>query len=282
MKIDTIMLHGVTIKGNPDPNRTRYLNMFKKNFIGISPNASECEILNPDDIYLSYDEKDAVLNAQSVEFIKIENRGLGYTVNYLINNFELNTKTNVSSYNVKPFFTELTGTREERKKWEANRKLAYLGSIRHFFKTMFNNTTKAEGFLVYQIPENSYNQDQAAIHLTNVDSIYTTVDKNFRLFKLQPISARSKDTSRLYIVYTKSTEPSAFYNYSPDHIELPVKLKNKKSQVSELVLYTSDVLFDKNGNLAPVNKTVFLGYWSLERAADLMPLDYPTTIAKPK
>lgn len=52
-KVDELDKVVVTAKGDPG-KRKSYLNLFRKEFLGISTNAINCEILNEDDIIFSY------------------------------------------------------------------------------------------------------------------------------------------------------------------------------------------------------------------------------------
>jgi hypothetical protein len=277
---DNIILPEIIVKSKYDPDRPYYLKLFTQNFIGTSDNASECKILNPEVIILYYDIKKDALIGQSTEFIKVKNEGLGYTVSFLLNHFELNTQTNVSSYEVKPYFEELAGSKSKQNQWKKNRIIAYQGSIRHFFKSVFNNTTEDEGYLVYHLPGKLNPEDLPGIAPVNTNTLFTPINKDFSLLKTNSIQADSTESSKLYVVYTREKEPAKFFNNSPEHINLPVTIKANQSQVSQIVINANSLLLDKNGNLSPGNKTLFIGFWASERAADLMPLDYSPSLSK--
>ena len=299
-------LNEVVIKTTKDPNRPKYLKIFTKNFLGESANASGCKILNPDVIVLHYDKKKDILEARSNDFIRIENRSLGYKVSYLLTHFEFDTKNQYFAYEGKPYFEELKGSVAQQKKWDRARKIAYEGSIRHFFKALFNNTAEAEGFLVYRVPVNppKSSADSLPEHpvtaaslfvrppdklqhaLMNIrpmnnDSLFSVIDQNFKLLKLNPANESPLSPTKLYIVYTREQEPGSFYN-SDEHIDLPINSPTKKSQVSQLNPIKNGIKLDKNGNLSPPNNIMFDGYWTWERVADLMPFDYNSVKPKTK
>jgi len=295
---NTTALNEVVINAKTDPNRARYLRLFTENFIGKSANAAQCKILNPDVIKLHYDKDKDILEAHSDDFIVIENLALGYKINYLLSHFKFDTNTGAYSYEGNPYFEDLKGNDTQQKKWADNRKIAYEGSIRHFFKALFNNTAEAEGFLVYRLPVKLMEAGSAAIinmgkspgymavakstqvlggKPINSTSLFSFIDNDFRLLKLNTVHEPG-DSTNLFVVYTREQEPNAFYN-SEGHIDIPVK-SSKKSQVSQIIPIKDGIVLDKNGSRA-TNDIVFNGYWTWERIADLMPFEYSTAAPKP-
>ncbi len=297
-------LNEVVINAKVDPNRAKYLKMFISNFIGESANAKQCKILNPDVIKLKYDKNNEVLEAHSDDLIKIENRALGYQVNYLLTSFTFDDKNQSFAYEGKPYFEELKDA-SNRKLWEHNREVAYNGSIRHFFRALFNGTAEAEGFLVYRFkfaPDNSSKNgvlfntrsglsmplttaksvygDLSNASLVNSASLFSVIDNDFKLLKLGTTHTSVADSTKLFIIYSREEEPAAFYN-SDGHIELPVNRSSKKGQVSQISPIKDSVLFDRNGSMLPANDILFSGYWTWERVADLMPFDYSIAAPKP-
>ncbi len=81
----TIGLKEVTVRVNR--NRDKYFNMFydrfKKEFLGRSDAASECNILNPQVLDFDYDAEINTLTVSSQGFLEIENDALGYKIKYI-------------------------------------------------------------------------------------------------------------------------------------------------------------------------------------------------------
>jgi TonB-dependent SusC/RagA subfamily outer membrane receptor len=300
------LLNEVVIKGKTDPDRARYLKLFIKNFIGESANSAACKILNPEVIQFRYDKAKEILYARSDEFIQIENSALGYKINYLLTRFELNKEGDTFLYEGKPYFEELKGSDEQRTLWDNNRKIAYSGSIRHFFKSLFNNTAEAEGFLVYRLPVKTVN-DQAGNnnlppglylrHRTgggsrlviddlsspdpvNSTSLFSVINDDFKELTLNTVNGNNNDSTKIFVVYTREEESSKFFN-SSSHFDIGVHPSPKKSQVSFFSMINGDIAFDNKGSLLPANNIIFNGYWTWERVADLMPFDYSTGSPKP-
>jgi hypothetical protein len=258
-------LNEVVISAKTDPNRAKYLQLFTENFIGKSANAAQCKILNPEVIKLHYDKDKDILEARSDNFIVIENQALGYKINFLLTRFQYDINNNTFSYEGKPYFEEIIGTESQQKQWADSRKIAYQGSIRHFFRALFNNTAEAEGFLVYRLQAKpieggvssasgnfrgagSFRSVARSIVLLpgktiNSNSLLSYVDNDFRQLKLNPVHYPG-DSTCLFVVYTKEEEPPVFY-HSKDHVEIPVKPSTKKSQVSGVIPVKGDLILDK-------------------------------------
>ncbi|MEO6977706.1 MAG: carboxypeptidase-like regulatory domain-containing protein, partial [Mucilaginibacter sp.] len=71
-------------------NYPRYLGLFKEEFLGASPAAKECKIINPEIIDLKYDEKTSTLTVSADGLLQITNAALGYNIKYLLKDFTLN------------------------------------------------------------------------------------------------------------------------------------------------------------------------------------------------
>ena len=95
VNVDIILSENVTelteVVTKADPNRQRYINMFKANFIGNTPNAKQCKILNPEVIQTDYDPAKRLLTVTATDFLIIENKALGYRIKYLLNFNEFRT-----------------------------------------------------------------------------------------------------------------------------------------------------------------------------------------------
>jgi len=68
--------------------REKKLREFKKQFLGTTKAGISCIILNEDDIYLKFDERNETLIAESDTPIIIKNNLLGYNITYNLQKFE--------------------------------------------------------------------------------------------------------------------------------------------------------------------------------------------------
>ena len=171
LKESNTMLNTVTIRAT-DPNYQRYLDLFTMNFIGQTPNASECRMLNPEVLNFHYDKTTNILEANANDFIIIENKALGYHIKYLLTKFEYNDKENLCTNTGYPYFEELTGREAKQKKWNSNREKAYLTSKRHFYTAVKNKTINMEGFSVYKFPDSVVMYKSYSLLPVSIDSLF--------------------------------------------------------------------------------------------------------------
>lgn len=119
--------------------------IFKKEFIGISENSRNCEILNLDDINLVYNRKRRTVEAFTDDPILLHNKALGFKITYYLEQFRFSMEGIYFSGNY--YFeqdTSLVG--KHLAKVEKKRRQAYLGSRMHFIRSMYNNQLKKDGF----------------------------------------------------------------------------------------------------------------------------------------
>ena len=149
-------LEEVVIKDKSLKNkRKNNLKLFKNAFFGLTPNASQCEIINENDITFNYNSDKDTLKAFASKPILIENKALGYRITYFLDKFEL-YKSNQSFFFIgNIIFNEDLTNDKIQKQLYVNRRKAYLGSRMHFFRALWSNSLDANGFAI----KNSVNLD---------------------------------------------------------------------------------------------------------------------------
>ncbi|GAB5529908.1 MAG: hypothetical protein Roseis3KO_16850 [Roseivirga sp.] len=92
------------------------------------------------------EQKGGLLRPAHEFSLKIENRYLGYRTNYLITDFVLGNRLQyVVGY---PNFEMLEPANpKEKRKWKRNRETSYNGSLRHFLKSLLENTLEENEFV---------------------------------------------------------------------------------------------------------------------------------------
>jgi hypothetical protein len=124
-----------------------YLRTFVKKFMGESENAKSCKILNPE--ILDFSTSKGILKAATYDFLEIENANLGYHIKYLLKTFEYDDKRDITYYDGDCVFEFLDGSPAKKAQWLTNRKKTYDGSLMHFLRSVYANTSRQEGFLIY-------------------------------------------------------------------------------------------------------------------------------------
>lgn len=308
LKENVAQLDEVVIRA--DPNRQKYINQFKEFFIGKTPNATQCKILNPQVLNVDYDVTKSTLTVSTTEFLVVENKALGYRLKYMLDHFEYNSRTHIIYYSGHPFFEELKASAAKKKKYIAAREVAYYGSSQHFFRSLYANKTKEEGFIInkmIKIPNpNRYPQyiintnlekikavpektgirqnkgkiDTALLAFwTKQQEMPKTIDKFSRADVLTDTLVHyfNKNlkylsyTDALLIQYTKEKESMA---YSKTGFWVFRPLDVPENEISVANLTGEGVRFYENGGIHDSRSLLFEGYWAYEKVADMVPMDY--------
>lgn len=305
----TTLLKEVVIK--PNPNRTYYLTFFKDYFIGKTPNSVKCKILNTE-VLNFYDDKDASsLTVTASDFLIIENKALGYRLKYLLKNFEYDYKTKIIFFAGNAYFEELKGSKEKKKIWIKNREIAYNGSAKHFFKSLYHNTVAENGFIINKLGtiKNKNRQPDSVINANikrltagqqglvntltfkgndslsywikqrNQPKTFNTINRRGVLIdtlvkKLDNDLKMIQFKDALYVIYKNETESSA-YSLSGNQQNRPLDVGN--FQISVISLYKPAISFYANGSINDPRSCVYSGYWAYEKIADMVPIDYIIT-----
>jgi hypothetical protein len=301
-----IALNNVTVTYHRDPNREKYYQWFKDQFLGTSVRAQDCKILNPDMLDLSYDDQSKKLTASSVDFLVIENDALGYQVKYLLTNFSyVDTGEQKIAYEGPVLFQELKGNPAQERRWQRNRLEVYENSPMHFLRAALNNRLDRENFRV-QLYAIYHNPDRPADSVINAKIAYyqglkkhnsTCADslsywtKKSRLpttlRKLMPNALhkteiiRPTDKPGEYALI--GDKGSLYVSYSPSHhfhvSEHTEYLYNRNNNENTLINFNQPVaLFYPNGVLLNPYSVEFFGVWGRDRVAELLPIDYEPPI----
>ncbi|WP_316813381.1 carboxypeptidase-like regulatory domain-containing protein [Pedobacter heparinus] len=308
LKESTTTLNEVVIRA--DPNRAKYIKQFKEFFIGTTPNAAQCKILNPQVLNIDYDVTKSTLTITTSEFLIVENRALGYRLKYMLDNFEYNSRTRIIYYSGHPFFEELKASGKKLKKYIDKRETAYYGSSRHFFRSLYAGNAGQEGFIMNRMKKipNPYRYPDSIIHKNLVKlkaaPKSTIISKGIVLRDSTLISfwLKQQDMAKyidcldpevispdklvsafnqnlklldysgaLAISYTKEKETLA-YSRSGFWIFRPLDIPDYEISVAKL---TQDTLrFYENGSVYDSRAMLYEGFWAYEKVGDMVPMDY--------
>lgn len=139
-------LNEVVIAGNLK-NREKNLRLFRKQFLGETPNGRLCKITNENDISLVM--KNDTLEAFASKPILIENNALGYRITFFLDRFEYDENNLMVFISGNILFNQDLATKDsETEKLERERRSAYYGSKMQFFRALWDNKLDSEGFAV--------------------------------------------------------------------------------------------------------------------------------------
>lgn len=233
---------------------TKYGQFFTDNFIGTSPNAAQCKLLNPEVLRFFYTKKRNRLKVTAREDLIVYNTNLGYTIRYQLDSFSYDYNTLISQFTGYPLFTEIDTTVEARSQFIKNRARTYLGSRLHFMRSFYNSTVSDEGFIVEKMgrdnkPElitNLYTEDQYGLDSGEV-----------------VIGWQGK-----YRVNYKSVLPDkkflAEFKLAP----------NTRYQTTIVDVLSEGFVIERNGYFYEQYEVINTGYWAWKKLAEALPYDY--------
>jgi CarboxypepD_reg-like domain len=242
-------LNEVVVTGKKGKWET-YLRIFKREFLGETENASECDILNENDLRFFYNSDSSTLREISLKPILIRNKALGYTITYYLDKFKFSrhrvangqlteTCAILGNYLFKDDL--LTLSESEKSKIEERRKSAYLGSRMHFFRSLYNGNLIQRGQYSISISDNG------------------SFTKGFSINSKTPINSDS------FIIKKDSLS-----GYLKNARELSVTYKWMNTLIN---IKWDSVYFEKDGYYDPVG-VEFSGDMSKQRIGDLLPFEY--------
>ncbi|MFA4866564.1 MAG: carboxypeptidase-like regulatory domain-containing protein [Pedobacter sp.] len=308
LKESTTILNEVVIRA--DPNRPKYIKQFKEFFIGTSPNAAQCKILNPQVLNIDYDVTKSLLTITTTEFLIVENKALGYRLKYMLDNFEYNSRTRIIYFSGHPFFEELKASGAKQKKYIDKRETAYYGSSQHFFRSLYAGNTIEQGFIInkmikipnpYRYPDSVIDKNlirlktpakstvisKATMPKDNVMIAFWQKQQDMPKYidhldrkEISPASLlsvynhnlKSLDCNgALAISYTKERE-SLIYSKTGFWVFRPLEIPDYQISIANLT--ENGVRFYENGGVNNSRAMLFEGFWAYEKVADMVPMDY--------
>lgn len=235
----------------------KYGSFFLQHFIGSTPYAAKCTLMNPEVLKFYFLKKSNKLRVLATEPLIIENRALGYNMRYLLDSFMYHYNTDINLYRGFCLYTEMEGNDSLHKAWYFNRRNAYYGSKMHFMRSYYDSSVTEEGFLIDMLDEGS------ATKFSRVSDVYDTLyygalDSTGQVEIWYP--------RKFSVTYTKKRpEPEYLKKFN-----LP---KNVPIQISYIAL-TDGIVIKENGYYYEQKDWINQGYWSWKNLADQLPYDY--------
>lgn len=228
------------------------LRIFKREFLGQTENARDCDILNENDIRFTFDPDSNILRAYCTKPVIIRNKALGYTLEYYLDQFRYKRSNRVQGETGNLSETFFIGTymfkddlitlsESEQKIAEERREKAYFGSRMHFFRSLYlEHLIKGTGNKII-LSDNDFPA------LSFVISSKTIIDPGAIISKTDSLSGYLRHEGNLYVTY--------------------------KGMSTTMILRKDSVFIQKDGYFDPYD-IVFQGYMSNQRISDLLPFEY--------
>ncbi|MFD2035950.1 carboxypeptidase-like regulatory domain-containing protein [Belliella marina] len=289
---DDLVLSELEVNSKRDQAWYGNLEIFKRYFLGTSTNSQKIKLENPNILVLDDQSTPKVLIARANDALLIENANLGYTIRYILQNFEYSKADFRVFYGGYAFFTsDSTLSKRKIKQVGKSRVRAYLGSTMHFMRAVYEGKVEEEGFIVRRLKK-----------IPNInrpdDEELNTIAENFRTGRPTPYSfeeyARLKrlpktidvldknplDLSQmieegeggqkvlkfedyLQVIYTKSKPDQNYPN--PQNLQI---------QESLIHFLNGQIVIYENGSYSPPYDLLFEGYMGWMKTGDMLPLDY--------
>lgn len=305
---DEYLLDEVVINGGKNKNEWEYnFAVFNKEFIGNNEFSKFCTIQNPDVLFFEFDSQNNVLTAEVIEPLHIKNEALGYDIFYDLKHFSI--EKGIIKYLGYSYFKELEGGKNKQKKWQKNRLKAYNGSQVHFYKSVLNNSSKKEGFVINQferkenkdrpsqeellkarkvlskskvvlnfskkidIPKNSIDSALVIIKKAKlpkyIDYLYKSDIASSDIIHQENNQTYLQFDNNLRITYLREKEEKGYILRNPFS-----KPRKALPQVSNIIPLAEKFIIYPSGILANPLGVLYEEYWSYEKLAHSLPLDY--------
>lgn len=300
------LLDELTVNGTRDERWYSNLEIFKEQFLGRSMFGQACEILNTDQLIITYFEEEGVLKVRAREMLKIRNNKLGYEIHYLLESFSYQYSNGLLQYAGYSFFKELDGGKGKQKKWLKNRRIAYNGSSLHFLRSLYTHRLEENGFTLRKLvrkinPERPSEAEMTEYRKTFNMSQYLSLEQNkenkdiakrARLPRFIEYLDKNPVSYSHYLTKVKRGVLLSFSDffqvvYAGEKEELgyvqatsPVfKVTRKPSfQTSIISLTVKATILNENGLPSNAFDIMYEGYWAWEKLGELLPLGYQPTL----
>ena len=252
----------------------KYGNFFLEHFIGATPNAAKCRLLNPEALKFYFYKKSNRLKVLATEPVKIANPALGYNLYYQLDSFVYYYNNSSNIYRGYCLYTEMEGSDSLKKVWASARKNAYAGSKLQFMRSYYDSTLIEDGWIVDLLDakdEKKFNKIPDVYDTLYYNPFVNMRDSLGMDSLLYPVPAGPVEVEiyfprKISITYTKK-RPEA------DYLKKMGLPKGIPYQISYIDLRDA-IVINENGYYYDQKNWVNQGYWSWKNLADQLPYDY--------
>lgn len=292
--LKTNTIEEVTIIPFTEEAYKNHIRYFLNTFIGNDQ--ENVKIKNQRSLKFAYDKKNKILKVKAPKTLIIENKNLGYEIEYNLISFSADFNSNMINYTGTSFFRETKNSN----KVKLNRMNAYDGSMLHFFRSIYNNTISEDKFIVnhvVQIPNPKYPTAEELNILKNFKEMARTSKTLLKIpEEISDISHRKNSQKPYALAITKTMIPDSDYvkrdgqsvlfsfkdilqvNYSKYYYELKGKefIKTTIPVVISSYLHPEGETFEvsKDGNISTPDLLIAEGDFTKNKIENMLPLDY--------
>ena len=278
-----IEMDEVVVRGKTSRKRRRQLDHFRKNFLGTSKNGKNSYIKNEE--VIQFERVGSLLLAYANEPLEIINNGLGYKIYYVLDEYQ-QTPREIKFVGYPYFFEQIPASYQDSVDWVDNRKITYLGSLRHFLTTICKNFEVTEGDTSDRISVLDVEDIKGfRVKATYGDTTFIE-EEGFYVLRLyyplgeDKVGQRTLTNVNKYL--SKSKNDNELNLHFPDYLEVKYDYKyystennEEKNILASWITMTCDTTtLDKQGRYFDKYAIKTEGLWSWARVADMLPFDY--------
>lgn len=276
---EIVSLQETTIQAISKEDWAYYYQTFLRLFLGTNEAAKKCKIENPKDLRFKYDKTTRQLSATSRNPLEITNNYLGYKIEYDLIDFNVDFKSNYVLTLGTALFSEIKTSSSKEKKWKENRKKSYLGSVTHFMKAIYENKLDEEGYDVKRLirkenPAYMKFKEETLLGGKIVGKIPPKIITYLVNQKIPYDSLKIVEGNKQYLNFR------GLYSveYKKEKEDLEYAKQNGSNYISnQLSIFAlkDDLLqIEENGTYYHPANLIVEGYWSWEKIANMVPMDY--------
>jgi hypothetical protein len=290
------LLKEVVVESYDENGWERWGDSFKSYFVGSPILSKNCQFKNPEVLKFKFGANSNKLRAFTNEKLIFENAELGYRIIYLLSKFEIDFNNNTFSFKGYPFFEELKSDKAKQiAAWNKARNEVYTGSLRHFIRSLYNNSLAKDGFELRTILNVSEDEiarikelNKTAFNKVSKDSLdYYTKVKNIGFEETKVVLSPLVACESLV---SAATESNSKIFYFTDHLQvlnlnkkipnefaktLPVYRANENIRTDLSLRTNSPIFIYANGDFYNGLELLTDGYWAWsEKVCTMLPSDY--------
>ena len=258
----------VISKKAKDRDRPKRLKKFQKALLGKLEKKNSVKLVNPE--VLLFEEKKGKLLAHADVPLIIDNKYLGYKLQFFLKEFELSSNDDLR-YQASAFFEPLAGSIKEEIRFNRNRVKTYQKGSRSFFQDLVKR----------HIDEEKYELGYATLNWKADITSFESIDVNtLDIVEQNPNTFEINIKGNLTVVHKdiNITVVNSFHNSLSATINTTVKnVKKTPKQLqatTSFIARNSKIVFDNYGMILNPLEIMEVGHWSESRVANLLPLDY--------
>ncbi len=258
-----ILAEAVVVEKSKPRVRKRWLRRFTEEFLGEDYEEDLIKIVNPE--VLLFAEEKNTLTAQSKEPLIIENKFLGYQIQFFLESFESYNYGDLL-YQGKVFFEKIEGSKKEMARFKRNRFKTYQQTSRSFFANLVQQKIE-EG--AYEIGFSIFNNNKEFINYepASIDSLIVSEldDGNYEISINQILTVTNR---QLKIGQARQKVAGTTMGIGD------FKQTTNNSPRSYFWSKYGRIVVNEYGTILNAKEVEEAGYWANFRVANLLPLDY--------